>query len=187
MTFKKDVIVRPPLASSPHRRHALMLAWEEFGLRIPKSKTQSRRIALNAECFAKGWTGLKVRSISPFELKVMQKIKRRNPDIKLFRNHSDILANVSDNFILLNEYELWCKRNDDALRLHQLFQSFPSRDHVAVSRLPIEPVVLSMLEGQNYHYRTCTNGDGDLTKRAVISVQDFDQLGTMMAILKLTM
>lgn len=189
MTYRNGAMGRAPLNNITVKDNTMMLTWQECGCNCSDRLIASHSETIRAPHFLEGLTGLWLRGVSYFELTAMRKIICSGIDAILIRDRSHQgFTWVAGYPVRSNEYEAWFRHDEDAVRFHHMLESLPVRSHLELSKLPMEPVVVSMLLKQNSYWCKSLVFDGYMRDpAALISVQDFDQVGTLLAMLKLTM
>lgn len=191
VTLKDEEVVRPRFVRFVADDNPLMLSWHEVVYNPPKRRDYLNNKNMQIKrCFAEGWTGIRFQSISPYERAVISNLGVDKGEIyQTWTLAGSKRVGVADVSCNTNCYEVWLKNDVVALRLHHLLEGAPSRSKVGVAAIPLDPIIPSMLSTLNYLVvrGVQTHIDGSRHDRFVISVQDFDQLGTLMVTLKLTL
>lgn len=96
--------------------------------------------------------------------------------------------NLQDVEVMQKGIEVWFATKQLILDAHYALCSMPVRSRIAVTNLPIDPLIKKTLRGLNYLCLQDTTKDKSEKRhmRGMISVQEFDGVEKMLAILALT-
>lgn len=141
-----------------------------------------------APCFAAGWHGCHLKSVSEFELKAIRKSCSDPLAIMITFVHNHDCFIVEDNVVRANRYEVWVKDAAQAIRMRNVLVAFPRRYYIGVTKLPVDPYVKTLLKGLNYLCAKSAEGDGvgGYLGKGLISIQEHARTDKILTILALT-
>lgn len=168
----------------------LSLSWEESTWKPEIDNYSDARGKKLSRCFDQRWVGLRLHLASRYELRAVKSVC--NDSSMIMVTHGGGVSGAIIEYLDVEQenVEVWFATEELILDAHKVLCSLPVRSRWAMTNLPVDPLIKRMLRGLNYTcFRDITKDTNGHHRRmmGVISVQEFDNVDKMLAILALTL
>lgn len=132
---------------------------------------------------SKGWVGIRIRCMSNYEFEVICKAFPDHDKISFIRYPFDGITIVDKVNYLSESFEVMVETREMLVKLHKVLLSISKRSRYGIVGYPIDLSVKKTLKGLNHLWIERLNGG---SSSILLSVQEFDGVDKLLAILALT-